>query len=129
MCAHIVVAHNDPTFLLSLASALRAVGHDVAAFDNSMAAWDAISGRKGVEILISRVRFPAGSPYGNALAKHAYVQHPGLRVIFTAAPEMREYADNLTIFLPTPVSVVKVLATVAGLLTPCLAIEAVSSRP
>ena len=128
MCARLVVAHEEQTFLLPLAAALRSAGHEVVAFENPNAAWDAITARKSVEILISGLHFPADGPSGDVLAKQACIHHPGIRVIFIASPDMRKYADKLTMFLATPVSIAGVIATVAGLSTPCLAAEAVTFR-
>ncbi len=121
MQARIVVVHDDPAFLASLADAFKAAGHDVAAFDDSMLAWDALKPETNVAILITRIRFPPGKPHGVALARRARAEHPDIRVIFTAAPEMRPYADDLGVFLPMPVNVPDVVRAVQQMLASDLA--------
>ena len=116
--ARIVLVHDDPVFLNTLATALRADGHDTAAFSNSMLAWDALTAAHKVELLITRVRFPAGSPHGVALALHARDARPGVRVLFMAVPELRSHAEGLDMVMLLPVTPAEIVATVARLLAP-----------
>jgi len=116
MPARIVVVHDDLEFLNPLTTALRAADYDVAAFDDSMTAWDALGAAQKVELLITRIRFPPGRPHGVALARRALGSRPGVQILFTAAPEMRFHADDLGIFLPTPVSPSEVVDVVNRML-------------
>ena len=100
MSAHIVVVHDDPTFLHPLAAALRDTGHQVDAYDSSCRAWNALTEARGVEVLITRVRFPPGEPHGVALAHHAHAHHPGVLILFAAtAAEMAPHTDGLGVRL------------------------------
>ena len=77
MPARIVVVHDDVEFLAAIEAALRAEGHDVAAFSNSLLAWDALAAGNRVEVLVTRIQFPAGQPHGVALSHQARMGHPG----------------------------------------------------
>jgi DNA-binding NtrC family response regulator len=116
MPARIVLVHDDPAFLDPLESALQAKGHDVAAFDDSLLAWDALQAAQHVEILITRILFPPGKPHGVALAQWARCSRPKVRVLFIAQPELEAHTEGLGLFLPTPVSVPKIVEIVARLL-------------
>jgi DNA-binding NtrC family response regulator len=116
MPARIVVVQDDVVFLAAIEAALRAEGHDVAAFSNSLLAWDALASRNRVEVLITRIRFPAGQPHGVALSHQARMGHPGVRVLFTALPEFRCHTEGLGTFLPLPVSPPDVVLAVSRLL-------------
>jgi DNA-binding response OmpR family regulator len=96
MPARIVLAHDDADFLRKAAAAIRAAGYEVAAFDRSMAAVDALRNAQTVELLITRVNFPPGSPHGVSLANMARrnmarSKIPNLKVLFIARPEHRQY--------------------------------------
>jgi DNA-binding NtrC family response regulator len=65
------------------------------------------------EILITRVRFPPGRPNGVALARMALLKRPGIKVVFTLAPENVEYAEDLGEFVVAPIEMQELVATVA----------------
>jgi DNA-binding NtrC family response regulator len=104
-----VLVHDDPTFRDPLEAALQAQGYEVAAFGDSLLAWDALQAAQHVEILITRIRFPPGKPHGIALAHWAQANRPRVRVLFTALPELEPHAEGLGLFLPMPVCVPKVV--------------------
>ena len=112
MPARIVVVHDDGAFLGLLSADLMAAGYEVAAFDDSLAAWDALEAAKKVELLITRIQFPTGKPHGVALARRALSIRPTVRILFTAMPDMQSYADDLGVFLAMPVSPTEVVETV-----------------
>ena len=116
MPSRVVLVHDDPAFLDTLATALRAGGYDTAAFNDSMLAWDAFTAAHKVELLITRIRFPLGSPHGVALALHARDARPGVRVLFMALPELQPYAEGVGMVMLLPVTPAEIVATVAGLL-------------
>src|ERR1700722_4125591 len=68
MPAPIVIVHDDPVFLDHVATALRNAGQEVAAFDDPMAALDALSAAERVELLITKVGFQPSKPHGVSLA-------------------------------------------------------------
>jgi DNA-binding NtrC family response regulator len=116
MPARIVVVHDARSFLDPLAAALRLQGHDVAAFTDSLLAWDALAAAKRVELLVTRVRLGDGKPHGIALAKWARSNRPEVRVLFTARPEMQQHTEGLGMFLATPVEVPKVVDVIVRLM-------------
>lgn len=70
MGPRIIVVHYDPEFLAGAAQMLQQAGFEVAAFENSLAAWDAVK-QSGLEMLIIKVGVPDGQPNGVALAQMA----------------------------------------------------------
>lgn len=105
MPARIVLVHDDTDFLRKAAAAIRAAGYEVAAFDRSMAALDALRGAQSVQLLITRVNFPPGSPHGVSLASMARRKTPGLKVLFVARPEKQEDTQGIGEFMAAPISI------------------------
>jgi DNA-binding NtrC family response regulator len=114
--ARIVVVHDDQTFSDPLVESLRAIGLDVAAFADSMTAWDAIGSARKVEILVTRVHFGPDKPHGVALAHSVRARCPGVRVLFVAQPQFKDAAEDTGLFLPWPVSVPEVAEAVGRML-------------
>jgi DNA-binding NtrC family response regulator len=73
----------------------RTAGYEVALFTDSMSATHALRDARLIEVLITRIRFPEGTPHGLALARSALLTHPGLKVLFVAAPATRAFAEGL----------------------------------
>ena len=94
MPARIVVVHDDFDFVQSVVASLQAAGYDTVAFSDSMSGIDALEHPKRIELLITRVRFPAGTPNGEALARMARLKRPGIKVLFTSFPEVRQHTDG-----------------------------------
>ena len=116
MPARIIVVHDDHALLEPLATAMRADGHDVAAFDQSITAWDALTPDCRFDMLITRVRFPTG-PHGVALARLAHMNRREIHVLFVAAPEMEQYTDGLGMLVATPTCTSKIAEAAARMLT------------
>jgi DNA-binding NtrC family response regulator len=68
MPASVVIVHDDPVFLDTAAAALRNAGHEVATFDDPMTALSELEAATSVEVLVTRVTFPEGTPNGISLA-------------------------------------------------------------
>src|SRR5215472_9476924 len=105
MPARIVFVHDDPEFLEPATAALRSAVHDVMTFSASMEALAALEESETVELLITRVRFPEGTPHGIALARMGQSKRPGLKVIFTAREDMEEFTEGLGELIPHPVNI------------------------
>jgi DNA-binding NtrC family response regulator len=116
MPARIVLVHDGADFLRKAAAAIRAAGYEVAAFDRSMAALDALRNGQSVQLLITRVEFPPGSPHGVSLASMARRKTPGLKVLFVARPENQEYTQGIGEFMAAPVSIPDLVDRVSVLL-------------
>jgi DNA-binding NtrC family response regulator len=117
MPARIVVVHDDPQFIEDMMAALRAASHDVRAYTDTMSAIEAFETAKQLEVLVTRVIFPAGQPNGVALARMARVKRPGVKVLFAAIPEMRKHTEGVGEFLPAPVDPATIVARVAEMLS------------
>jgi DNA-binding response OmpR family regulator len=116
MPARIVLVHDDADFREPTVAALRAAGYDVAAYNNSLAALDAFEAAASVQLLITRMSFPPGSPHGASLASMARRKIPGLKVLFVAQPERREHTEGLGEFMAAPVSIPELVKRVSAML-------------
>jgi DNA-binding response OmpR family regulator len=116
MPAQIVIAHDDPALRDGIAEALSAAGHAVATFAGSMDALVALESAQAVELLITRVQFPAGQPNGVSLAQMARLRHSGLRVLFVAHPQTEPHTEGLGAFVPKCAPVVDIAARAEALL-------------
>ena len=90
-----MVVHDDQYFLDHAAAALRDAGLDVVCFPGSMAALRGLRAADTIDLLITRVRFPEGTPHGLSLAMMAKYQRPGIKVLFSARPDMEKYTEAL----------------------------------
>ena len=79
---------------------MAAAGYDVTAFTDTISALAALEAAQWLELLITRVIFPPGQPNGVALAIMARVKKPGVKVLFAALPETREYSRTCASFWP-----------------------------
>ena len=116
MPARLAVVHDNPEFVERTKTALLAAGHDVTTFS------DTISATKGlrtsqIEVLITRIVFGTGQPHGVALARMARVQHPGVKVLFVARPELLAHTEGVGEFLPTWAATTDIVATVDRMLS------------
>ena len=109
-----VVVHNDRSFAEQLVAALSGAGHEATAFPDPLAALAIIDTAERVEVLITQMQFARGRSNGAALSHMARAKWPDIRVIFMALAEFGQHADERDVFLPMPVSVMKVLDTVLG---------------
>jgi DNA-binding NtrC family response regulator len=116
MPARIVVVHDEPQFREFVVTALLAAGYDTKAFAGSMAAIEALKAAQRIELLITRVRFPEGTPHGISLASMALTKKQAVRVLFVAREENREHTEGLGEFLAVPVTGPELVATVNRML-------------
>ena len=100
MPARIVVVHDRE----SAVTALQAAGYETKAFASSMTAIDALETTQRIELLITRVTFPEGTPHGVFLARMARVKKPGVQILFAAREGNREHTEGLGEFLAMPVT-------------------------
>jgi hypothetical protein len=71
------------------------------------------------DILVTAcVRHSRTRPHGVALALMARVRRPDIRVVFMAHPEFIDYASEVGVALPIPISLASLVASVHRLLEP-----------
>ena len=116
MPSRIVVVHDDRYFRECAVTALQAAGYDAVALAGSMAALDALEAAEPIELLITRVAFPLGTPNGVALAHLARTKKPGLRILFIARDENRMHTEGIGEFLALPATGAEIVAAVERLL-------------
>jgi DNA-binding NtrC family response regulator len=123
MPARIVMVHDEVEFLGPAGSALRASGHDVATFEDPMAALSVLEGRHNVELLITGVIFALGKLNGLTLALIARHMKPPapptraeMKILFIARAEYRKYTAGVGEFLDAPVSIPDLVAAVDALM-------------
>jgi DNA-binding NtrC family response regulator len=114
--ARIVIVHDDEDLFTGVVVALRAAGHDVAAFKDPLLAHDALEAAQRVEVLITRVEFPLGRSNGISLALMTRMRRPGAKVLFVAREEYLRDAEGLGAFLSLPTPVESVVAAVERML-------------
>jgi len=104
MSGRVVVVHTDPGFLTPATAALRAAGFHTTAFVDFMGAFDTLRAAQNVQVLVTSIRLPGGTPNGVALTRMAWVRRPDIRVLFADKPDLAPFAEGLGEFLPIPAS-------------------------
>jgi DNA-binding NtrC family response regulator len=116
MPARIVVVHDDPEFVENTRAALLAAGHDVRTFSDTMSALKALEAAQRLEVLITRVIFPAGQQNGVSLALMARRMRPGVKILFVALPETELHTEGVGEFLPAPSDPAEIVAMVGTMI-------------
>ena len=114
---HVILVHDDPSFIEEAAAALRTAGHDVATFMEPMEALNALEAAQRFKILITRVRFAPGKPNGVSLAQMAQAKQSGIKVLFTVAPENIEYTEGIGEFVAAPIDIPQLVTMVTKLVS------------
>jgi DNA-binding NtrC family response regulator len=116
MPPRVVVVHDDQHFLDSAAAGLRLAGLDVVCYPGSMEALRGFQAAETIDLLITRVRFPEGTPHGLSLALMARYQRPGIKVLFAARPDMEMYTKALGELIRYPVDISELVENAMKLL-------------
>jgi len=114
--AVVLAVHNDVETQRLALTVLNAAGHKAIAFDDPMAALDALDGGTCPDLLITRANFDRGKVNGVALARMVKAKCPKCAVLFVASPENRPHVTNVGEFLPLPVSREALIAAIERLL-------------
>jgi DNA-binding NtrC family response regulator len=116
MPAQIIVVDDDAAYADEVGRAFMAAGHEVRVFPDPLASLDALEAATRVELLITRVEFPAGRSNGAALALMARQKRPGVKVLFVCRSEYRKDVEDLGEVLEAPAPVSDIVAAAAPLL-------------
>lgn len=116
MPAQMVIVHNDTEFTGPVSRCLREDGYDVMVFPDPLVALNALEAAERVELLITRVEFPAGRSNGRALALMARRRRPGVKVLFVCRPQFRKDVEDLGEVLTRPASIAEVVEAATRLL-------------
>lgn len=108
----IALVHDDAAFVGTATTALRAAGHSVVTYSNSMAALNAIDTADDVDILVTRVHFPEGRPNGVSLSLVLRNKYPELKVVYTARSANEEFTADIGELVPHPIEMSKLLAAI-----------------
>ncbi|MBV9829118.1 MAG: hypothetical protein JO001_26145 [Alphaproteobacteria bacterium] len=111
MPVNVVLVHDEPDFLSAAAEALREAGHDVSVFRDPLTALDKLEVHR-TEVLVSCLKYAPGLPHGISLARMVRYRHPKTKVIFTAELKDAPYTEGIGEFLPSPVDIARLVATV-----------------
>jgi hypothetical protein len=90
MPARIVMLHDEVAFLAPAATAIKAAGHDVAIFEDPMAALSVLEGRHHVELLITGVIFALVSIREHLVSPES----PVIRLWQSDSRELRDVDDR-----------------------------------
>ena len=123
MPATIVIVYDNNRVRCAAILAIRAAGHDVAAFADPMTALDAVEQNSRVRVLVSRIDFGPGRLNGVALAQMLRVKQitqdgrSSLRPIFLDRSDNRHHATGIGAFVPVPFDVPTLVAAIGTALT------------
>jgi len=112
----VLLVHTDTDVLAEVAAAIHHAGYDVLGFANTLPAISALEGKRKPDLLITRAKYPPGSPTGLSLARMALLKCPRIKVVITGDPALDEYTAGLGEFHPHPIDVPKLVAAVGRLL-------------
>jgi DNA-binding NtrC family response regulator len=115
MPANIILVHDDLTFVAEVVDALKSIGHNIAAFSDPLDAMNPIQAIARIDILITRVHFASGRGNGVALAGWARIRRPGVKVLFTVAPENIDHVEEVGEFVVAPIQIPELVAIVTKL--------------
>jgi DNA-binding NtrC family response regulator len=116
MPSHIVAVHNDPSFLKSMATALREAGHEVAPFADPMAAWLIMQKSNATDILITGMEFSVEKSHALSLARLGRLHNPDIWVLFAAAQRYEPYTRDIGVLMASPITAIGVVEAVRAMM-------------
>ena len=118
MPAQVVLVHDEEAFSANVGRALAASGYQVMAFPDPLVALQALENAERLQLLITRIEFPAGRSNGQALALMARTRRPDVQVLFVCPPQFNSYVADLGEVLLAPATVSDVVETAMRLCPP-----------
>ena len=122
MPATIVIVHDDGKVRGAALLAVRAAGHDVAAYADPLTALNAIEKDSRVRVLVTRIDFGPRALNGIALSQMLRMKQitqdgtSHLRPIFLDRPENGHHATGVGGFVPTPLGIEALVAAIGNAL-------------
>jgi hypothetical protein len=116
MPAETVLVHDAEDFATEAATAPWRGLRGRCVHRSARGTLDALEAAERAEVLITRVNFPAGRPNGVSLALMTRTRRPDIRIVFAAVAETEPYTEGIGEFLPMPVHIPDLVATVLRLL-------------
>ena len=93
-----MIVEDDEAFGYLIEKQLLAAGHQVTRFLSWVGVLESLEAGDGVDLLVTDLRLPAGTPNGASLARMALARRPNLKVIYMTA--FAEVADDAKAVLP-----------------------------
>jgi len=78
----ILLIEDDEATLQVAAETLRATGYRVVAAADFQAAFEFFDSGEAVDLMITDIRMPPGTPHGFAMARMARSRRPGLKILY-----------------------------------------------
>jgi len=83
--ANVLIVEDDEPFAYLVEKGLNAEGHVVSLFHDWSGVLDLLEGDAPIDLLITDLKLPAGTPNGVSLARLAIKRRPGLKVVYMTA--------------------------------------------
>jgi CheY-like chemotaxis protein len=83
--ARVLIVEDDEAFLYVVEKRLRAAGHETLAFHDWNLVLDLLERGEAIDVLLTDIKLPAGTPTGPQLARMALKRRPDLQVIYMTA--------------------------------------------
>ena len=114
---HILVVEDDASWLDLVRNMLERGGHQVSAFPDYRGALELLESKTAIDLLLTDIQLPQGTPHGLSLARMAKARRRRLPVLFmTGDPDMaREVDEDLGPTLIKPFKRASLLAAVQSL--------------
>jgi DNA-binding NtrC family response regulator len=117
MPAPVIIVHNEPDIREQALSALITAGVEAAAFDDPLAALDAIEAASRVRVLVTRVNFGPGHLNGVALANMVkFNLGRGIKAVFIARKEHQAHTEGVGECLVSPLDPLALVDAVTRLI-------------
>ncbi len=86
--AHVMIVEDDEAYAYVIEKRVTNAGHDVTIFTDWVGALKAVESNATIDVLVTDLRLPPGTPNGVSVARMAMLRRPRLRVVYMTA-----YAD------------------------------------
>jgi DNA-binding NtrC family response regulator len=100
--ARLMVVEDDEAFAYLVERQLRAAGHEVTLFPDWRGVLETLEGDEGIDVLVTDLRLPPGTPHGVSLGHMARLRRPLLKIVYMTAfadvlVEVREEVPDIVL--------------------------------